>query len=72
MSTNEIIDRARAAHQNGKAKVPRELLPMVEHVFQCAESGLPLWRSEVDLLKQVAGIESFNNEPARVTGINAR
>lgn len=72
MNINELAQQAHAAYQSGRAQVPPALYPMVEHVFQCINDNLPLWEAEVDLLKQVAGIEPTIPEPARVTGATQR
>lgn len=68
MNINELAQMAHTAYQSGQTQIPPALYPMVEHVFQCINDHLPLWECEIDLLKQVAGIEPTIQEPARVTG----
>ena len=64
MNINELVQRAQNAYQSGETQIPPALYPMVEHVFKCAQSGLPILATEAELLRQVAGIQ----EHARVTG----
>ena len=72
MSTQELEQIAHDAYKSGQTQVNPALYPMVEHVFKCINDQLPLWEAEVDLLKQVAGIEPTIQEPARVTGATQR